>query len=96
LFDTNPSLIGKHFHKTPVYDLKDLGKISQELHAELAILTVPSQYAQETADIIIEAGINSIWNFTNVKLKVPKQVVVQKEDLSSGYAVLAVKMARNR
>ena len=37
-------------------------------------------------------GIGAIWNFTNVKIKVPDDVVVQKEDLSSGYAVLSVKM----
>jgi redox-sensing transcriptional repressor len=96
MFDTNPNLIGKHFHETPVFDLNTLKSKTLELKAELAILTVPSHFAQETADKIIDAGIKSIWNFTNVKLKVPLDVIVQKEDLSSGYAVLAVKMARNR
>ncbi|MDR2049264.1 MAG: redox-sensing transcriptional repressor Rex, partial [Treponema sp.] len=38
--------------------------------------------------------IEGIWNFTNVKLKVPGNVVVQREDLSSGYAMLCVKMGR--
>jgi redox-sensing transcriptional repressor len=41
---------------------------------------------------IIGAGIDAVWNFTNVKLKVPSRVIVQQEDLSSGYAVLCVKM----
>jgi redox-sensing transcriptional repressor len=61
-----------------------------------AILTVPSPFAQETADALIRAGIGGIWNFTNVKLKVPEQVVVQKEDLSSGYAMLCVMMQAKR
>ncbi len=50
--------------------------------------------AQEVAERIIEAGISAIWNFTNVKLKVPYGVIVQKEDLSSGYAVLSVKIRK--
>jgi redox-sensing transcriptional repressor len=32
----------------------------------------------------------TIWNFTKVKLKVPKDVLLLKEDLSSSYAVLSV------
>jgi hypothetical protein len=38
---------------------------------KMAILTVPSTYAQETADTLVRAGIEAIWNFTNVKLRFP-------------------------
>jgi redox-sensing transcriptional repressor len=57
---------------------------------KIAILTVPSPSAQETADILVRAGIEAIWNFTNVKLKLPDNVIIQKEDLSSGFAMLCV------
>jgi redox-sensing transcriptional repressor len=53
---------------------------------------VPSPFAQATSEILVRAGITSIWNFTNTKLKVPDQIVVQREDLSSGYALLSVQM----
>jgi len=62
----------------------------RNLGVTMAILTVPSTAAQETADMLVKAGVSAIWNFTNVKLKVPDSVVVQKEDLSSGYAMLCV------
>jgi redox-sensing transcriptional repressor len=62
----------------------------KKLGINTAILTVPSPFAQEVTDILVKAGIVAIWNFTNVKLKVPDTVVVQKEDLSSGYAMLCV------
>jgi len=58
----------------------------------MAILTVPADSAQETANVLVSAGIEGIWNFTNVKLKEPENVVVQQEDLSAGYAMLRVKM----
>ncbi|HUX49692.1 MAG TPA: redox-sensing transcriptional repressor Rex [Spirochaetia bacterium] len=92
--DTDSSKIDRQINKVPVYAMDDMKRCIDEHHADLAILTVPSPAAQETAELLIEAGIRAIWNFTNVKLKVPSGVMVQKEDLSSGYAVLSVKMGR--
>jgi redox-sensing transcriptional repressor len=91
-FDKNPQKIGSAVHGVPILSIDTLDIQVRSLKVKTAILTVPSSFAQETADILIGAGIEGIWNFTNVKLKVPDQVVVQKEDLSSGYAMLSVMM----
>ena len=64
----------------------------RNLNATIAILTVPSTFAQESADRVVEAGIKAIWNFTNTKLKLPEDVICQREDLTSGYAMLCVMM----
>jgi redox-sensing transcriptional repressor len=93
-FDTDPDKVGRVVNGTPVYHLGELEARVAELKATIAILTVPSQVAQDVAEQIIDAGINAIWNFTNLKLKVPPGVLVQKEDLSSGYAVLSVKIRK--
>jgi redox-sensing transcriptional repressor len=95
-FDANPSKIGQTLMGVPILSLLDLAATVEQQGVELAILTVPSASAQELCDILVGIGITAIWNFTNVKLKVPKHVVVQKEDLSSGYAVLSVKMAKSK
>jgi redox-sensing transcriptional repressor len=91
-FDTDPSKIGSTVHGVPIYPLEKLEDIIPELLAEIAILTVPSPFASSTCDSIVRAGIKSIWNFTNIKLKVPANIIVWREDLSSGYAMLAVMM----
>ena len=49
-------------------------------------------FANSSCDSIVRAGITSIWNFTNSKLKVPEGITVWREDLSSGYAMLSVMM----
>jgi len=41
-------------------------------------------------------GVSGIWNFTNEKLSVPPEVVVQNEDLSSGLAVLCARLRQNQ
>lgn len=91
-FDPDKAKIGSTINDVPVYSLDELSQRAEEVEADIAILTVPSPHAQAVADLLIKCGIKAIWNFTNVKLKVPEDVVVQKEDLSSGYAVLSVKM----
>jgi redox-sensing transcriptional repressor len=94
-FDTDPSKVGSKVHGVSVFTMNELESRLGESKTEIAILTVPSPFAQATAEILVRAGINSIWNFTNAKLKVPDVVVVQREDLSSGYAMLSV-MMQNR
>ncbi len=91
-FDTDPAKVGTLVHGVRVSHMNELSSGIRSLGAEIAILTVPSPFAQATAETLVEAGISSIWNFTNIKLKVPPRIVVQREDLSSGYALLSVQM----
>ncbi len=91
-FDQDPAKVGKTIHGVPIYPIDSIKERIAELGAHIAILTVPSAHAQTVADALVAAGITAIWNFTNVKLKVPDEVVVQKEDLTSGYAMLCVMM----
>jgi redox-sensing transcriptional repressor len=89
-FDTNPRKIGNRIHGVPVLSVDTIDIQIGSFGVKTAILTVPSPFAQETADRLVKAGIEAIWNFTNIKLRAPEHVVVQKEDLSSGYAMLCV------
>jgi redox-sensing transcriptional repressor len=95
-FDTDPSKVGTKVHGVEVRPMSSLEGGVRELKASIAILTVPSPFAQATAEALVHAGITSIWNFTNTKLKVPDEIVVQREDLSSGYALLSVMMLKQK
>jgi redox-sensing transcriptional repressor len=91
-FDTNPRKIGSQVQGVQVLPADTMEIQIRQFGVKMAILTVPFRAAQETADVLVKAGIEGIWNFTNVKLKAPPHVVVEKEDLSSGYAMLCVAM----
>ncbi len=91
-FDTSAEKIGKQIHGVTVYHIDELSELAKKLGATIAVLTVPSEFAQESADRVVKAGIKAIWNFTNRKLKLPDDVVCQREDLTSGYAILCVMM----
>jgi redox-sensing transcriptional repressor len=91
-FDRNPQKIGSVIHGVPVLSLDALEGHIRGRGIKIAILTVPAAAAQETADLLVRAGIGAIWDFTTAKLKVSGPVAVQKEELSSGYALLSVMM----
>lgn len=91
-FDTDNNKVGNSIHGVPVFHIDTLKEQAKKLDATIAVLTVPSEFAQESADRVVAAGIKAIWNFTNRKLKLPDDVVCQREDLTSGYAMLCVMM----
>ena len=91
-FDPDHRKVGTTINGVPIYGLDQLATKIEHGEVDLAVLTVPSSFAQEMTDTLVQCGIEAIWNFTNVKIKTPADVIVQQEDLSSGYAVLSVKM----
>lgn len=67
----------------PVYNISDIKKNLPESHIKTAIISVQSDRAQEVADILIDAGIKGILNFTPGRLHVPDDITVQSIDLTS-------------
>jgi redox-sensing transcriptional repressor len=88
-FDSNPKIIGKWVHGRKVQPIGQLIPFVRRGEILLGMLTVPGPVAQETADVMVRAGIKGIWNFTPTKLQLPSEVVTQKEDLAEGLAVLS-------
>ena len=91
-FDTHPEKVGNTVHGIPVYHTAQLASLINEKNLRIAVLTVPAAAAQGITDTLVAAGIKAIWNFAPVNLAVPKEVIVQKEDLSSGLAELCARL----
>ena len=91
-FDSDPAKIGGALHGRQIFDVKRLPELCSKLQVSLGIICVPAQYAQEVADLMVEGGIKAIWNFSNVQLAVPDEVVVQREVIAGGLAELSVKL----
>ncbi|HVJ08342.1 MAG TPA: redox-sensing transcriptional repressor Rex [Acidisarcina sp.] len=93
-FDTDPEKIGQRIHEKKVLPLKKLGELAQRKSIHLGIITAPATAAQAVADVMVNAGIQAIWNFAPVKLKVPEHIFVHNEDLYSSLASLSWKLSR--
>jgi redox-sensing transcriptional repressor len=88
-FDVEKSKIGTRIHDIKVFPLQKLPDLALRLHVHIGILTLPAAAAQTTTDMLVQAGITAIWNFTPVKLIVPQGVIVEKVDLAASLAVLS-------
>ena len=40
----------------------------REYRSDVGVLTLPREYAYETAALLCDCGIRGIWNFTNIDL----------------------------
>lgn len=82
-FDVNQDIVGHILEGVPVYSANDMVDQVREQHIEVAILTVPTAVAQENAELLVEAGVKGIMNFTPVRLNVPESVQIQNVDLTN-------------
>jgi redox-sensing transcriptional repressor len=93
-FDTDPGKIGAWIHDKAVLPLGKLADLARRMSIHLGIITTPAEVAQEIADEMVKGGIQAIWNFAPVKLKVPDNIIVHNEDLYSSLASLSWELAR--
>lgn len=87
-FDRNSDLVGTKIEDKPIYEINDLSKVIKETNAEIAIITVPKEYAQQLVDFAIAAGIKAIWNFAPTHINVPDDVILQNENMASSLSLL--------
>ena len=93
-FDTDPRKTGAWIHDKAVLPLEKLADLAQRMSIHLGIITAPAEVAQAIAEEMVRGGIQAIWNFAPVKLKVPENIIVHNEDLYSSLASLSWKLAR--
>lgn len=85
LFDNDKSKVGKKINEKEVFHISKLPNLTEKLSVGIAILTVPREYAQSTADFLVQSNIKYIWNFTPTVLSVPKDVQVWNENLMGNF-----------
>ena len=76
MFDSNPEVIGKSFSSIPVYDVANLYDFCKKEKVAIGVLTVPKEAAYEVCRVMIDAGVQGIWNFANMELKFPNENVI--------------------
>jgi redox-sensing transcriptional repressor len=93
-FDTDPEKIGQWVHGKMVLPLDKLADLARRMSIHLGIITVPAECAQSIAEEMIAGGIQAVWNFAPVRLKLPPHIIVHNEDLYSSLASLSWKLAQ--
>ena len=80
LFDVDPKLVGSKVGAVTVQHVDEMAAEIREKEVKIAILTVPAQVAQSTAEVLVGAGIEAILNYAPITLVLPEHVHVQHID----------------
>jgi len=86
-FDINPAVVGTAIDGVPVFDIAELEMRRGILRAEIGIITVPPESAQDVAGKLITSGVKALWNFTPCKILADDDIVITNTSI---YAHLAV------
>lgn len=92
-FDIAPEKVDTVIHDKKVYHIDRLHELSESMNVQIAILSVPCEHAQQAADLIAQAGLKAIWNFTNTPLALPPDIVQQRVNMAGDLAELSVKLS---
>lgn len=91
-FDVDPAQIDRNDTGVPVMHIDRIYDAMSTTPAEIAILTVPPEAAQESADIAVGAGIKAIWNFTPYRVKVAEGVVMANTSIYAHLALIYTRL----
>lgn len=96
LFDNRPELIGMYIGGILVRDIKELQEYIQAESIEIGIIATPAEAAQETANRLVAGGVEGIWNFAPVNVKVPNDVILENEYISESLFLLSFKLQHKK
>jgi redox-sensing transcriptional repressor len=82
VFDRDPAKVGTSWDGLVVRDVAGLERDLASEPADIAIVAVPRENAQEVTDRLVAAGIKAILNFAPVQLTVPPDVAVKHVNMA--------------
>jgi redox-sensing transcriptional repressor len=86
-FDNNPKKIGKKINNIAIESVSRIPTLKKRgIH--LAIIAVPREAAQLTAEALVKAGVKGILNFSPCYITVPKRIKVITIDIAMDLARL--------
>ncbi len=95
-FDSDPTKVGQQFEGLLVESMDLLEQRIKEHGVTLGLIATPANYAQETADRLVSAGVTGILNFAPITLNLPDSVGLVAVDLATELEQLSFAVASNQ
>ncbi|HBF39335.1 MAG TPA: redox-sensing transcriptional repressor Rex [Firmicutes bacterium] len=91
VFDNNPALIDRNMNGLIINSMSLLPAYLQENPTRIGIITPSMIEAQKVADLLVDGGIQGIWNFAPLKIKVPPHITVEYVHIIESLMILSYK-----
>lgn len=96
VIDNDPDRVGQRLADLTVEPLEMLTNRVKDFRVNIGIVTVPASAAQAVTDLLVNAGVGAILNFSPRVLKVPADIVLRNVDLSVNLKVLSFNLSYRR
>jgi redox-sensing transcriptional repressor len=96
LFDVDPGKVGQRVEGLEVRPMAELRPRVRALRAELGIVGVPWEAAQEVGEALAAAGVKGVLNFAPAVLRLPAGIAVVNVDLTIQLEQLAFQVQAGR
>lgn len=80
VFDNDPAKIGTRLGDIVVRSIGELKRVVREQGIKIGVVAVPPSAAQEVTDLLADAGVRIILNYTPVIVRVPEGVTLHNTD----------------
>jgi len=94
-FDLNPEKINRVYDGVSVYHINALEETVKKNNITIGIITVPSESAPEVAELLVQAGIKGILNYSPKPLNVPPYVYLEEYDMITSLEKVAFFAKKN-
>jgi len=81
-FDRDPARVNRVIHGCRCYPMEQLTEVTREQGAQVGIIAVPGDGAQQVAGQLVRSGIRGLLNLAPVRLQVPEYVYVEDLDIA--------------
>ena len=88
-FDNDPAKIGRRIGDFVIRATAELATVVRDSGAEIGVLAVPAEAAQENYDALADAGIKGVLNFAPVRVRRRPEVPLKNVDLRINLEELA-------
>lgn len=86
--DVNPALTGTMIGNVEIFAPESAKELVERLEARIGVIAVPFESAQSVSDLLVDAGVKAIWNFTPSRIRVPEGIVIANTSIYSHLAVM--------
>lgn len=81
-FDNDEYKINRVIAGCNCYHIKDIEAVLLPHRVQLGVITVPGNFAQQTADLLVGAGVKGIVNFAPLPVKTSSNIYVENIDIT--------------
>jgi redox-sensing transcriptional repressor len=93
ILDNSPAVIGQRWQGIVVQDVAQIEQIVRAAGCNIAVIAVPAEAAQASAERVADLGVRAILNFAPTPLHLREPIIIRNIDLAGEMSILTHRLS---